>query len=195
MTEAIVSHEPKVTVPEYVMLAFSRAIRLRRKETGFVKSYGASTEKSQQGHSTHMHFTENVLGKVHDLLRPLASQYASQNSPAVGVAVEVTDEPTFSISNKLTSLSVADQQELVVDAANLSPDLLSVDVEFGDAEIEGEFFLAIEVFMEDVWFLRQYIQQTWEMYWSSYLENTVCSLFTNTAIDLIRLAEKTWLAW
>jgi len=179
MAEAIAAHKPQPTIPQDVLATISRAIRLRRRETRYVKLFGAKCRQSQLGDSTHTHFTEKVLGKVRDVLRPIVQPTAPE--PQATTA--------SSLSEKLASFfgSETDEADNISDEPfnNLTP----VHIDFDDMEVEDEFFLAIDAFMEDVFVMRQYVEYIWTMYKESVMENNVCSLLTNTAIDVVRLAE------
>jgi hypothetical protein len=186
MAEAIATHDSKVTPPKDFLESISRAIQLRRRETTFVTLRGRKYKKTQLSDSTHIHFTENVLGKVRDLLHTTTEPISTPSSPANATSSHGTKGP--SLSEQLASLTIADSDESFDIDEHAFDELPPVDVEFDDTEVEAEMYLAIEVFMEDVYFVRLYIENIWEMYRDGYLDNTVCPLFTNSAIDVIQLA-------
>ncbi|KAI4919269.1 hypothetical protein J4E85_009527 [Alternaria conjuncta] len=143
-------------------------------------SVGAKSRRSQLEDSTHTHFTERVLGKVRDVLRPTSQPSAT---------AQQTDTIP-SLSDRLASLSTSDTDETDTISEEPFKDLTPVHIDFDDKEVEDEFWLAIDVFLEDLFFVRQYVKDIWTTYKESVMENNVCSLLTNTAIDVIRLAEK-----
>jgi len=179
MAEAIAAYKPKPTIPEDVLATISRAIRLRRRETRYVMSFGAKSKRSQLEDSTHTHFTERILGKVRDVLRPTGQP------SALGLQTDTLP----SLSDKLASLSTSDTDEADTIDEESFHNLTPVHIDFDDIEVEDEFFLAIDVFLEDLFFVRLYVEYIWTAYKESALENNVCSLLTNTAIDVVRLAE------
>ncbi|KAI4958498.1 hypothetical protein J4E86_004099 [Alternaria arbusti] len=91
-----------------------------------------------------------------------------------------------SLSDRLASLSMPDTDESDTISEEPFNNLTPVYIDFDDMEVQNEFFLAIEIFMEDVF----YIESIWTSYKHGMLENNVCSLLTNTAIDVVRLAER-----
>jgi len=143
-------------------------------------SVGAKSRRSQLEDSTHIHFTERVLGKVRDVLRPTSQPSAT---------VQQTDTIP-SLSDRLASLSTSDTNETDTISEEPFKDLTPVHIDFDEKEVEDEFWLAIDVFLEDLFFVRQYVKDIWTTYKESVMENNVCSLLTNTAIDVIRLAEE-----
>lgn len=143
-------------------------------------SVSAKGKRSQLEDSTHTHFTERILGKVRDVLRPTGQPSA----------LETQTDTIPSLSDRLASLSTSDTDEADTIGEESFNNLTPVQIDFDDIEIEDEFFLAIDVFLEDLFYVRQYVENIWATYKESLLENNVCSLFTNTAIDVVRLAEK-----
>jgi hypothetical protein len=172
MAEKIAATTPKVEVPSSLTAAFSCAIKLRRKETRFVKFFGSHDKSTQQGHHTHAYFTENVLAKAFGLLHtsavPLAKDPTANDTPQMQPDVASVGD----MMSDLTTDQPSDQEEIPVNT------LPQVEIEFDDVEVEVEFFWLIQVFLEDVMYVRQYVRQVWEAYKKSDLENIVASLFT-----------------
>ena len=180
MAETIAAHKPQPTIPQDVIATISRAIKLRRRETRYVMSVGAKSKRSQLEDSTHTHFTERILGKVRDVLRPTGQPFEP----------EPQADTMPSLSDRLASLSMPDTDESDTISEEPFNNLTPVYIDFDDMEVQDEFFLAIEIFMEDMFYVRQYIDTIWTSYKHGMLENNVCSLLTNTAIDVVRLAER-----
>ncbi|KAG9195096.1 hypothetical protein G6011_00216 [Alternaria panax] len=176
MTETIAAYKLAPTISRDALATISRAIRLRRRETRYVISFGTKTRNSQLEDSTHVYFTERMLGKVRDVLGRTAQPSTTPDLP--------------SLSEKLASVSISDTDEANGISDEHFEDLSLADVSFNDEEIEGDFFLAIDVFMEDIYYFRQYVEYIWTIYKEPSLENNVCSLLTNAAIDFVRLAEQ-----
>ncbi|KAI1526143.1 hypothetical protein PtrSN001A_010076, partial [Pyrenophora tritici-repentis] len=71
-----------------------------------------------------------------------------------------------------------------------SPAAPKVVIERSQAEIEEEFFFAIELLLKELQDIRGLLNNIWEDYKKGTLDLIVSSLMTNTAIDLVRQVEQ-----
>ncbi|KAF2870737.1 hypothetical protein BDV95DRAFT_607873 [Massariosphaeria phaeospora] len=183
MAEKIASSESKLVVPRSITASFLRAIRLRTRESNWKKAFGGQDKETETNHKTHGFFTRNVLTKAFELLRPLADT----SSARAGDETDGTELP--SLASKFSKLSTEEPSE--GDEADDEPrlEIPAVVIEYDDSDLEEELLNAIELFIEDVSSVRQSVGGIWEMYKADYVDIVVASLFTNTAIDVIRLAE------
>lgn len=125
-----------------------------------------------------------MLAKTFDLLRS-ASETVKERTHAEPQHGTKTATP----GNLFSSLSMEDTTADSGTSSEPPTDLPSVDIDFNGTEIGDEFSFTIEIFLEDVWCVWQYVREFWIAYRECQLENIVASLFTNAAIDMIRLAE------
>ncbi|KAF2106006.1 hypothetical protein BDV96DRAFT_340413 [Lophiotrema nucula] len=70
------------------------------------------------------------------------------------------------------------------------PTVSPVNIKKSEDEVEAEFFFAIDLFLSELHDIRKVIQMEWTAYKEGKQDMVVASLMTNTAIDLVRQAER-----
>lgn len=158
-----------------------------RKESRFVGLVGPRDASTYQSHRTYGHFIENVLARAFDLLHPLMN---ATSSTGLRDHMPPKRPNIAAINNQFAALTIEDTVDGDVPTSASLLYFSPVEIDFDDSEIKDEFFLAIKVFLGDVYYVRQLVLDKWKSYKESQLENSVVSLYTNTAIDVIRLAEQ-----
>ncbi|KAF2833079.1 hypothetical protein CC86DRAFT_376315 [Ophiobolus disseminans] len=76
-----------------------------------------------------------------------------------------------------------------VDQPEEKAKITSVTLEKDEAEIEAEFFFAVECFLEEVQSIRTTIKDSWGVYKRTGYDLVIATLLTNTAIELVRQAD------
>ncbi|KAF2829510.1 hypothetical protein CC86DRAFT_437299 [Ophiobolus disseminans] len=200
MAETIANKQPKAEFPNALSRIFSRAIKARQKAAEWFKESHENTifEESNQ---THVHFIE-ILEQAAAILRPLVKDPRSQKPTRKERQQKSTPISTQGITNVFSRLAVEDT-EVLDDTDDLPthtaspydepldslPPVNPVHIQQDEAEIEAEFFFAIQSFITNAHEIRDIVQETWFEYKDGKVTSIKASLIANTAIDLVRHAE------
>ncbi|KAJ9157442.1 hypothetical protein NKR23_g49 [Pleurostoma richardsiae] len=159
MAKAIANPEPQVMIPKALGNLFRRAIDARKSDL------------------RHAHFTD-VLASAWETLRPFEKQ-----------------EPLKEFANRFSGLRVDDLPEHDFDTehgAAIGKDDVSYNltdanpatIVKSEEDAEADFLLAIFSFMMELGGVRKYVRFIWNRYKEGKTELILCSLLTNTAIQL-----------
>ncbi|KAI1760162.1 hypothetical protein GGR53DRAFT_96820 [Hypoxylon sp. FL1150] len=192
MAQAIADFTPKVTIPTALDNLFSRAIDARNR---FTEWYRQSSHGEEGSNRRHAHFT-GVLNSAWEVLRPFQSTRPSRVKKQPADILK--PEPVANLTNRFSKLEVEQPHE-DLDTATLStaqdeddyklPGVTPATIIKNEEDIEEDFLFAIFTFMQELAEVRAYVGKVWECYRQGTLELIVCSLLTNTAIQLVRRAE------
>ncbi len=193
MAKAIADFRPKVEIPKALDSLFQRALGARKKFTEWYEEHLPQQEASSQRHT---HFT-NILATAWETLRPFEKiRISSVKQPAV--ETKAAERPLVGLLNRFTGLHVeqpskqdeeteleANQDEGGYSLKDSKPAAIVNSEEY----LEDEFFFSIHTLLEELRDVRGLVRSIWSGYRDGTTELILCSLLTNTAIQLARRAE------
>jgi len=203
MAETIAKQQPTVEVPSALSRLFDRAIKARQKAAEWFMSSHENTI-NDESNQKHAHFVD-ILERAAAVLQPLVKETQPQKPRHDGRHQKPKTTPMQGMTNVFSQLVVEDT-EVPDDAQGDSnepahatpkydepldslPPVNSIEIEQSEAEIEAEFFFAIQSFVTNVHEIRDIVQETWFEHKDGKMDSIKASLIANTAIDLVRHAE------
>lgn len=146
-----------------------------------------------EGNNRHSHFI-NVLTSTWSILRPNPEARTSHVTPK---ASKPEQEPSLNFANRFSGLNVEETPEEYLNFGTSAgqaedyklPGVAPVVIQNSEEDLEDDFMFAIYTFMCEVEEVRFKVQSLWEGYRRGILELMLCSIVTNTAIQLVRRAE------
>ncbi|KAF2123213.1 hypothetical protein BDV96DRAFT_593651 [Lophiotrema nucula] len=196
MAHTIYDHNPRPQVPAVLGRLFERAIATRQKANQWFAQASHNEEDDESG-KQHEYFV-NVLTEAYEILRPLTEEAAEGKKAIRRENIKLKNDEV-PLTNQFSHLKVEDDKEeeeanreeekaLDEEEAHLPP-VMDVELEQDEAEIESDFFFAIQGFLQNLADMREVIKGAWDQYLDGRLELVSVALFMNTAIDLVRHAE------
>jgi hypothetical protein len=187
MAQKIAAKLPKIRVPTLVERTLGRAISERRR----VSEWFRSCHDQNSDHASdlrHAHFL-GVLEGAFAIICPFTDIVKKPGGSRKHKPPGVESLP---LQNAFAGLTVKDplnepeDQDPTVDTQlednQRMPHIAHVELEKDEAELEAEFYFAIECFLEEVQAIRSMIRDTWHVYKRTGYDLVIATLLTNTEI-------------
>lgn len=190
MARKIAHQLPKINIPHIVEYTFNRAITERRRVADwFAANHGKKAKDDND--ERHLHFIGILAGNYATIfpyteIKNLGKLRKQETTPVNllplhnafdGLTVE---EPSVELQNKDSV------EEGYNEITERMPKIAQVIIEKTEAELEEDFFFAIECFLEEVQVIRSMIKDSWDMYNDTGHDLVTATLVTNTAIGKCR---------
>ena len=213
MAACIAKHSSSIRISSGFLNLIKRCIMARNSTTDWYASKATcDDQESKDSVEKHLHFT-SVLEKVFRTLisqlsaakagedgsQPLEARsgpkQAADNAGTAPLAnlfellpLEVTDSDTEKVEEVSVAALVAKSSEPSAEQPKAR-----YEIEHDHADVEEEWFFALQLFFHDLRDLKDVLEELWERYRDGELDLTVAAVATNTAFDLVRRAESDFL--
>jgi hypothetical protein len=185
MAQTIRQRVLKIAVPIVVENAFERAISERKRVSTWYRSF--------DDHSCDVDGDENHLYFLHVLENAFAVLFPPSESKARSKSKQPLDASPLHLRNVFASLNAEEpdndaedaehvQQQPMVDDSTPKPKIPSVVIEKDEAELEVDYFFAIECLVSDINTVSLRAGEYWREYKHRGYDLVVATLMTNTAI-------------
>jgi hypothetical protein len=212
MAQLIADQTPPIQVPSSILGLLNSAITLRKRCSGWFKTKTTREDLLHQRLDGHAHFI-SVLERVRQILKPNSdpdtTESAREDIQHDSTAhTEPAAESTSAQTNPYDLLYLDDDasEDSVTTSETPVPDLNTarlqhtpspqrkVTYELDNHNSDEETYFALFCFFDDLNQLRDFLCQLWSDYKIGKVDLITVSVTTNTAIDLVRRAEKEFIA-
>jgi hypothetical protein len=197
MAEHISKHTPKIVAPKGMSMVLDRVIGARTKCTEWFKE---NSHGDTSINETHAHFT-GVISSMSDVLRPCwAPSDTKQDEKKLSGSKGPAGTPLSSNTNLFEHLELeeigSDDEVPKSMKSGCSTLVISnlprASIQLDEKLLEEEFMFAVHTFVDDMQQVRKYLNSIWRSYHGGEIDLLVASVITNTAIDLVRQAERSF---
>ena len=175
--------KPVVQVPAAFLTLVNRSIRLRQRHARWYSQ--DLTEETLKSNATHDYFI-GVLEKVRDTLKIRCSSYVS-------VPPTTSQDDTAETSNLFGSLAIEESSDIISNAQTPTKTLQDEQPESNEQYIAEEVktmqekYMAAHCLFHDIAKIREFVSKVWSV---EAFDLMNCAVVTNTAIDLVRQAQR-----
>jgi hypothetical protein len=207
MAQSIANQTPPIRVPAFILGLLNSAITLRKRCAGWFQTKTARKDLLHERLDGHAHFI-SVLEQVRQILEPSSAPDTAEsaregtqheNTAQTGPAAEPTSAQTnpydllYLDDDASESVQTSEIPVPVLNAARVqttpSPER-KVTYELDNPTSNEETYFALFCFFDDLNQLRDFLHELWSDYKAGKVDLITVSVTTNTAIDLVRRAEK-----
>lgn len=196
MVEAIAKSSETTRISTGLIKLFKRCIM---KRTGVAQWFQAEHEKEGES-GGHAHFvkvlrkTLQVLVPMHELQEMDKKKFKLSTLENVSTANGTT---ISSVTNAFGKLEIEETDEValetVPDAKPVSTGETKQPIKYEVEEDMGDWFYALDCLFQDVHDLLYFVTDIWGRYLDGKLDLAAAAVATNTAIDLVKRAEQSFL--
>ena len=183
---------PEVRITTGLIKRFKRCIQAR---SGTNEWY-AVEEDDEEADQSHLHFV-GVLQKALQVLVPIHElQELDRTNFKLEKLTATNDNHVLKVKNAFGELKIEEIDEASLDAlpsaASEVPRTRAADATFKyTVEDDGtEWYFAVESFFDDMHEMQHFIKGLWTIYAAGAIDVATVSVVSNTAVDLVRRAEK-----
>jgi hypothetical protein len=172
-------NKPAVQVPAAVLGLISRAITLRKRHARWYSQ--DPTEENLKSNASHSYFI-GVLEKVHDTLKSRCPSYVSKQSTDTHDDYEATSNLFDSLTVEESCSTPASTKEMPGERREPSEQFMAENVKTLE-----EKYMAAHCLFHDIAQIREFVVKIWSV---GEFDLMACAVATNTAIDLVRQAQR-----
>ncbi|KAF7511437.1 hypothetical protein GJ744_004626 [Endocarpon pusillum] len=213
MAACIAKHGSPIRISSAFLNLIKRCIMARSSTTDwYAVNANPDDLDSKESLDKHSHFT-SILEKVfRTLMARLATDPANEKGSHVSKPQSTSlqtanDAKITPLANLFELLPVEDADENTEKADTSTVDVpetkgsepwlerpkAKYEIEHDDADVEEEWFFALQLFFHDLQDLKDVLFELWERYRDGKIDLSVAAVANNTAIDLVRRAESDFL--